>query len=381
MEKKTLAFLFNTYVDIRDTDTAVMPAVIMCNALAKHFDVKLVLDQKLVYKFKDYISNEVKLVSFDNRKFFKTEYILDIKKVDDFCKDVFNVDYVVAFGMVMSAPGMLKQCIQPLKTNRPLHLRMVQMLKSSFTLIMIAKSFQYAKEKAILRVFDYWNIVNFHALIDREIKYLGLYEDKAFYNPQLKVGAKIAYCPDIDYLKFVKDIVKMPSKKTRLFTFGYNIGSYRPQSMSDFLADNLKDDPSSKIFVYRKYERNGVKYNNLIPMKKYYAAIAQSKYTLIIPSTLASEVSVLRVNESIRRQCIPLFTADNNIDKVYSKRDAEFIRSKLMYDKSKWKNINEWLKTLDSQYEALLKEVEDLDFVKAGYALTEDDIVKAIENV
>lgn len=92
-------------------------------------------------------------------------------------------------------------------------------------------------------------------------------------------------------------------------------------------------------------------------------------------------MSVLRVNESIRRKCIPLFTADNNIDKVYSKRDAEFIRSKLMYDKSKWKNINEWLKTLDSQYEALLKEVEDLDFVKAGYALTEDDIVKAIENV
>ena len=48
---------------------------------------------------------------FDNRKFFKTDYILDIKKIDDFCKDVFNVDYVVAFGMVMSAPGMLKQCI------------------------------------------------------------------------------------------------------------------------------------------------------------------------------------------------------------------------------------------------------------------------------
>ena len=44
MEKKTLAFLFNTYVDIIDTDTAVMPAVAMCNALTKHFDVKLVLD-------------------------------------------------------------------------------------------------------------------------------------------------------------------------------------------------------------------------------------------------------------------------------------------------------------------------------------------------
>ena len=44
MEKKSLVFLFNTYVDIRDTDTAVMPAAIMCNALTKSFDVKLALD-------------------------------------------------------------------------------------------------------------------------------------------------------------------------------------------------------------------------------------------------------------------------------------------------------------------------------------------------
>lgn len=150
--------------------------------------------------------------------------------------------------------------------------------------------------------------------------------------------------------------------------------------MSDFLADFLYDDPSSKIFVYRKYDRNGVKYNNLIPMKKYYAAIAQSKYTLVIPSTLTSEVSVLRVNESIRRKCIPLFTSDNNIGKVYSQKTCEFIKQNLMFDKAKHKDLNEWIKQLDSKYESLLKEVENLDFVKAGYALTEKDILEAIEN-
>lgn len=217
-------------------------------------------------------------------------------------------------------------------------------------------------------------------MLDKEVKYVGLYKDDNFYNPHLKVGAKIAYCPDIDYLKFVKDIVKMPSKKTRLFTFGYNIGSYRPQSMADFLADYLKDDPASKIFVYRKYERNGIKYNNLIPMKKYYAAIAQSKYTLIIPSTLLTEVSVLRVNESIRRKCVPLFTSDNNIDKVYSSETCKYIRDNLMFDKMKWPSMNAWIKSLEPRYDKIMAAVDNLDFVKAGYALSEDDIVKAVKD-
>lgn len=59
---------------------------------------------------------------------------------------------------------------------------------------------------------------------------------------------------------------------------------------------------------------------------------------------------------------------------------VDFIRSKLVFDPAKWKDINEWVKSLESQYYTLLEEVEALDFVKAGYALTENDIVEAIEN-
>ena len=288
---------------------------------------------------------------FDYKQFFATDYILDIKKLDQFASRTFDADYVVSFGMCMSAAQLAKTYASEISQNKAVHLRMVQLLKSVFTIVMPAKAFNYAKEKAILRVFDYWNVLDFSDICSKEVTWLGLYEDPCFINPKLKVKASIKYCPDIDYLKFVKDVVKMPSKKTRLFTFGYNIGSYRPQSMADFLADYLKDDPASKIFVYRKYERNKVKYNNLLPVKKYYAAIAQSKYTMVIPSTLTTEVSVLRVNEAIRRKCIPLFTADNNIDKVYSAESCKFIRDKLMFDKSTWQSMNAWIETLAPKYD------------------------------
>lgn len=80
----------------------------------------------------------------------------------------------------------------------------------------------------MFRIFDYWNVVDFKRLIGKDITWLGLYDDSQFSNPKTKAKAAIKYCPDIDYLKFIKEDVKTPSKKTRLFTFGYNIGSYRP---------------------------------------------------------------------------------------------------------------------------------------------------------
>lgn len=72
---------------------------------------------------------------------------------------------------------------------------------------------------------------------------------------------------------------------------------------------------------------------------------------MVIPSTLTTEVSVLRVNEAIRRKCIPLFTADNNIDKVYSAETCKFIRDNLMFDKSKWQSMNAWIETLAPKYD------------------------------
>lgn len=66
---------------------------------------------------------------------------------------------------------------------------------------------------------------------------------------------------------------------------------------------------------------------------------------------------MLRVNEAIRRKCIPLFHPANNIDKVYSKSDCAFIRSHLMFDPNKYSTVNDFVKKLDKEYDDLLAEV------------------------
>ena len=94
---------------------------------------------------------------------------------------------------------------------------------------------------------------------------------------------------------------------------------------------------------------------------------------------MTSEVSVIRVNESIRRNCIPLFKDDNSIDKVYSAETCRFIRENLTYDETRYKTVNDFVKALEPRYYELLKQVYELDFVKRGLALVASDILKVID--
>lgn len=94
---------------------------------------------------------------------------------------------------------------------------------------------------------------------------------------------------------------------------------------------------------------------------------------------MTSEVSVIRVNESIRRNCIPLFKDDNRIDKVYSAETCRFIRENLTYDETRYKTVNDFVKALEPRYDELLKQVYELDFVKRGLALVASDILKVVD--
>lgn len=98
-----------------------------------------------------------------------------------------------------------------------------------------------------------------------------------------------------------------------------------------------------------------------------------------MPSTIETEVSVLRVNEAIRRRCIPLFHKDNNLEKVYSPSDADFMRRNLVYDESRYSTVNDYVKAIAPRYDELLKSVLELEFVKKGFSLTEDDILGTIQ--
>jgi len=268
----------------------------------------------------------------------------------------------------------MKSC----KGKETIHIRMAYICKDMYRFIMAKVFLQCAKEKAIYRLFDYWEAIDYTKLCGRPVTLLGLYEDPNFKNGDVKVPIK--YCPDIDYYKYVLEQPKLPSKKTRLFTFGYNIGSYRPASWNDWCFDKIKDCAKDKMYVYRKHVKGSKIVNNLIPAKEYYSRIAQSMFTFVIPSTLISEVSIIRVNESIKRNCIPLFKDDNNIEKVYSPETCKFIRENLTYDEKKWKTVNDFVKSLAPRYEELLKKVYDLDFVKKALALKPSDILKVIED-
>lgn len=100
---------------------------------------------------------------------------------------------------------------------------------------------------------------------------LGLYEDPHFKNKGVSLHVK--YSPDIDYYKFVVEQPKLPEKKSRLFTFGYSIGSYRPPSWEDWCFKHIVDCAKDKIYVYRKHTKCKP-INNLLPVKEYYNRIA-----------------------------------------------------------------------------------------------------------
>ena len=372
---KKLIFFYNNLSDTNDTDTSVKLVTCYANALATKYDVTFLVDDYIAYKFN--FDSKIKKLVVSRKWFMPTDYIIEQRKLENWCKEKIDADIAIVFGGGMTNAANSKQYMKTASTKEVIHLRMASICKDMYRLIFTKNILKNAKEKAFYRMFDYWEVCDYAKLAGRPVQVLGLYEDPNFQNKDIKVPIK--YSPDIDYYKFVVEQPKLPTKKSRLFTFGYSIGSYRPQSWNTWCFEKLVDCAKDKIYIYRKHMKGDRQINNLVPVKEYYNRIAQSKFTFVIPSTLVTEVSVIRVNESIKRKCIPLFKDDNNIDKVYSKETCQFIREKLMYDETKYKTVNDFVKALEPTYDELLKQVYELDFVKKGLALTTEDIVKVIE--
>ena len=375
--KKKLTYLYNAVADALDTDTSVNLTKSFVNLLSQEYDVTFAVDSNISYKFK--FGPNVKMLVISRKQFQVTPYIIQQRTLEDWCKKNVDADIVIVFCNPMTtfsnASGYLKNATGK---KEIIHIRMESICKDMYRMLMAKNFMKQARQKAFYRLFDYWEVCDYTKLVGKPVQVLGLYEDPNFKNKDVKVPIK--YCPDIDYYKYVVEQPKLPSKKTRLFTFGYNIGSYRPASWNDWCFDKIKDSAKDKMYVYRKHVKGSKTINNLIPAKEYYNRIAQSMFTFVIPSTLISEVSVIRVNESIKRKCIPLFKDDNNIEKVYSPETCKFIRENLTYDEKKWKTVNEFVKSLAPRYEELLKKVYDLDFVKKALALKPSDILKVIED-
>jgi hypothetical protein len=92
--------------------------------------------------------------------------------------------------------------------------------------------------------------------------------------------------------------------------FGYTcLWKERSETMNQIL-NSLKQFDKTQLFAKDIY----LNIDTFIPRDEYLKYISKSKYTLIIPSYDRTQVSILRILESIHNNCIPLFTPDNNFD-------------------------------------------------------------------
>lgn len=192
--------------------------------------------------------------------------------MEEYVKSTISSDVVLVWCGDMKMPSLMQTHLQKFSNKNIVHIRMASITRSYFRMLLAKFALEAAKETAIYRLFDYCEVCDFNLLTGRDVKVLGLYEEPSFKHNGKTIP--IHYCPDIDYHKFVVDKPAIPTKKVRLFTFGYNSGSYRTNELDKFCYDKIVDDPKSKCFVYRKCDTYGKKINSLVPVKKYYAALA-----------------------------------------------------------------------------------------------------------
>ena len=92
--------------------------------------------------------------------------------------------------------------------------------------------------------------------------------------------------------------------------FGYTcLWKERSETMGQVIK-SLNQFDKKQLFAKDIY----LNIDTFIPRDEYLKYVSQSKYTLIIPSYDKTQVSILRILESIHNNCIPLFTPDNNFD-------------------------------------------------------------------
>ena len=93
------------------------------------------------------------------------------------------------------------------------------------------------------------------------------------------------------------------------FTFGYTVVMEDRNVNDDELVKLINskfDNPN--IFVKHKFKN----INTFVSRDEYLDYIDRSDYTLIIPSYEKDQVSIIRIIEAVDRNCLPLFTEDNN---------------------------------------------------------------------
>ena len=186
---------------------------------------------------------------------------------------------------------------------------------------------------------------------DADIEVMSWYDDASNGYKKLSINE---YCNFKDGFK--------DTKKTQDFVFGYALTWKDRKYLSDFVRANVVEDSMHKLFVKDAYW-NGEKRDNTIPHDEYKAELAKTKYTLLAPSTVASEFSIGRFNEAVIRKCLPIFMPEVKYERGFEhdKEMCKFIKDNLTFS-DKYKSIADFISKHD--YDKLVKELYSLSFMK-----------------
>lgn len=136
------------------------------------------------------------------------------------------------------------------------------------------------------------------------------------------------------------------SQKIYDFTFGYTIITKNRAEAQDSYDNIFSKFKKTNIFAHNKLEKT----SNFVDRDTYLRYIKHSKYTLVIPPYDKKSISVFRIIESIKNNCIPLIHPDCTISDIEKSYDVSF--NDLIIDDS-------WEVFSDSKYAKVLEYLKD----------------------
>lgn len=223
------------------------------------------------------------------------------------------------------------------------------------------------KPSFIYRVGDYTE-PHIENIVSYPMKLLSFYPSRKYHHQKIH---------DTEWFHFSEPLAQ--KEKLYDFVFGYTVEIPERAYLSDFCMKHVNQNEKVKLFVKDKHYSKYAPIDTQLPTDEYFKLIEQSKFSLIAPSTDATELSLNRVYEDISRRCLPIFMRSVQYWMAFDEELCHFIKENLVYDEDKFPTINAFISTLD--YDKLLAQLFEFSQIKTlmNRELLLETLLKEIE--
>ena len=98
-----------------------------------------------------------------------TDYIINQRKLEDWCKKNIDADIVVVFCGRMTNTSNAQSYLKNCTTCETIHIRMSSICKDMYNFVLAKNFLKNAREKAFFRMFDYWEICDWPKIVGRPV--------------------------------------------------------------------------------------------------------------------------------------------------------------------------------------------------------------------